>query len=70
MSFKKPFCETRLPDRATAGQSWKMSHFGTFEGLVGGGEVLWVYFLVLWIRLIETDLAYIVSTRRDFPGAL
>ncbi len=70
MSFKKPFCETRLPDGATAGQSWKMSDFGTFGGLVGGGKVPWVNFLVCRIRLIETNLAYIVSMRRDFSGAL
>ncbi len=41
MSFKKPFCETPLPDGARAVQSLKMSDFGTFWGLVGGGEVLW-----------------------------
>ncbi len=70
MSFKKPFCETRLPDGATAVQSRKVSDFGTFGGLVGGGKVPWVNFLVCRIRLIETNLAYIVSMRRDSSGAL
>jgi hypothetical protein len=70
MSFSAPFRETPLPDGGGAVQSRKMSDFGSFWGLVGGGEVLWVYFLVRWNRLSETDVAYIVSMRTNFPGAL